>query len=401
VQLVQKRLQAAAAQKDAWAHEREEQIKWEASRREAEMKAIRDSSLTLEEKRKVNKAKERELKQSELQLRMRSLKASNDDYAQLLRDQREAEKRKRRESAELKERMFHEAQEKERQLEKAKREAEQSLMETRRQQFLEARKALKQEAENRRQSLFNRGVQHKASKQVEKQMRDEKLKETKEAIEFRRETSLQKRAFEKKLSEDRRQSLALRLGQWRTNKQLEEKLNRERVQMQIKELELKSEEWRDVQQYKKELEELEHNELRWELDHWREERSVEERLRAEEAERQRIEKELFAQECEDVLRYKDELEARRRQSLAYRLDVGRRHRDWEEGEDANKAVAAMQERMIQAEERQDVQIYKQQLDDERRASLAFRLHQHVRFGLYLHLCTLHMRSKGCFTNCLD
>jgi hypothetical protein len=192
---------------------------------------------------------------------------------------------------------------------------------------------------------------------------------------------MQKRAFEKKLNEDRRQSLAVRLNQWRSNKQLEEKLNRERVQMQIKELEIKSEEWRDVQQYKKELEEQEHQDLCWELDHWREERTVEERLRAEEMERQRIEKELFAQECEDVLRYKEELEARRRQSLAYRLDVGRRHRDWEEGEDANRAVAAMQERMIQAEERQDVQRYKQQLDDERRASLAFRLHQHVSLGI--------------------
>jgi hypothetical protein len=302
----------------------------------------------------------------------------NDDRAEQAKKLREKELKRRRESSELKQKIFRETQEVEKEIEQRKREEEQSLLETRRVAFLEARNAVKENESNRRQSLVNRGKIANYQREVGKKMEKDKLNEEKDMLEFRREAFIEKKEFEKEIVQSRRRSLVGRLDEWRATKQTEAEVEAQAKEAVSAEAHIKTQDWLDLQEYKHTLAERERESLEARLEKWREEKTVEVEARSKEAEEEQMERELFAQECEDVLEYREEMEASRRQSLSYRLAVGRRDRDWDEGVEANKAVICLQERQVLMEEREDVSNFKKQLDDNRRASLSFRLQQSVR-----------------------
>lgn len=375
--LQQERAAKTAALKQKWAQEKEERTTEQQRRREAGLKATRDELQMIAEKRKLNKEKERQLAAEAVQRRNEQLKGQNDDRAQLARDLREKELRRRRESAELNQKTAREAHEKELEMERQKRDEEKSLLESRRIAFLETRSAVKELESSRRQSLVNRGLTSAKQRDVTKKLKEDKLQEERDVLEFRREAFVDKKEFEKSIQENRRRSLVGRLDQWRNEKQLEESTKKREIETMHAEAEVKTQDWLDLQEYKKALAQKERESLEQRIQKWREERTLESEAKAQQAEQEQIERELFLQECEDVILYREQLEASRRQSLAYRLAVGRRDRDWEEGVEANQAAIQMQERQIIATDREDINQHRQQLDENRRMSLAFRLQQHV------------------------
>jgi hypothetical protein len=89
-------------------------------------------------------------------------------------------------------------------------------------------------------------------------------------------------------------------------------------------------------------------------------------------------RDLFLQEYEDVLQYKQAQEDLRRQSLAYRLDHASREKEWERGEQCLQQADSEQEFRIRDQDRLDMAQYKNKLKEDRRASLAFRLEEHSR-----------------------
>jgi hypothetical protein len=91
-----------------------------------------------------------------------------------------------------------------------------------------------------------------------------------------------------------------------------------------------------------------------------------------------IERDLFLQEYEDVLQYRQDQEDLRRQSLAYRLDQYSREKEWERGEQYVQKADMDKERLISEDDRFDISQYKKKLEEDRRASLAFRLEEQVR-----------------------
>lgn len=377
----QERAAKTAALKERWAQEKEERLTEQRKKKEAEQKSTRDELRAIAEKRKLNKEKEKRMLADANMRRHEELKAQNDERAQLARDLKEKKLKKRRESAEMKQKAFREAQVKEKMLEQQKKDEEKSLLESRRIAFLEARNAVKESESNRRQSLVNRAQISAFQREVGKKMEQQKAEEDRDMLQFRREAFQEKKEYEKSVQQSRRQSLIGRLDKWREEKHLDEEAHKQEVGLNHEEAELRLQDWHDLQEYKKALAQRDRESLERRLEKWREERTVEAEAQALQAEQEHMERELFAQECEDVMLYREEEEASRRQSLAYRLVVARRDRDWEDGVEANQAVIQMHERQIQAEEREDVHCYKQELYNNRRASLAFRLQQYVRLRL--------------------
>lgn len=366
-----------AALKEKWAQEKEERLADQQRKKAAELKATRDQLQAIAEKRKLNKEKERQKKAEAVLLRNEQLKAQNDERAQLARDLKEKKLKQRRESADLKLKIVREAQEKEKLLHQQQKDEERSLLESRRIGFLEARNAAKESERNRRQSLISRAQVSAKHREISKKMEKEKIEEEKGLLEFRKEAFIGKIEFEKEIQESRRRSLVGRLDKWRSEKRMEELAKKDELHQQNVEAEIKTQDWLDIQEYKKNIAQRERESLEKRIQKWREERTIEAEAMAKKAEEEQMERELFAQECEDVMIYQEQQEALRRQSLAYRLAVGRRDRDWEEGVEANAALIKIQERQILAEELEDVKNYKQELDENRRASLAFRLQQYV------------------------
>jgi hypothetical protein len=363
--------------KEKWEQEREEKQRLQREKRQAELASSREELRALAEKRRVNKMKEQQVTALQAKSRVDDLRIQNDERAQLARDLKQQELEKRRESAELKLKAWKEAQEKDAEAEKLRKEQERELLEARRLGYLQAREAARQEEESRRQSLVQRAAEQNKQREAQRRLDEEQAARNKDILEFRREASKGKDDHVRQEKESRRRSLAFRLDRWRKDRSVTAELRKQEQERLHAEFELKSQEWKDVQEFKRSLEEERRESLRRRLDQWREERGQEEVRRAEQAERDSFEKELFAQECEDILNYKQSLETQRRESLAYRLNKSHRDRNWKEGQEAMRAAEAQVERRRVEAERLDVESAKASLDADRRASLAFRLQHHV------------------------
>lgn len=118
--------------------------------------------------------------------------------------------------------------------------------------------------------------------------------------------------------------MAGRLDVWRKQKQLQEAKEASELEAKIADLNIKRDDWKDVQEHKQHLKEEEKLSIQERLAQWRAENAKAKLTHAEEVEAAAYDFELRTQEREDVQNYKAELEHGRRQSLAYRLECARK-----------------------------------------------------------------------------
>ena len=140
----------------------------------------------------------------------------------------------------------------------------------------------------------------------------------------------------------------------------------------MEQLELRREDWKAREAAKKEQKHEERKETVDRLDQWRKEKTIEAAWKAEDAERDALERELQAAELEDVRNFHAKLQADRRQSLAFRLDKSRIDSEYDRNRKQLEREIADEEARLHEQDREDVRAGKQAVIASRRMSLEYR-----------------------------
>ena len=359
--------------KEKWAKEKQEKKEQIAKRRQEEMKSRQALSDLASKNRKKNIEKSVSFKKSKKERERELLRSSVKEHIEAKKKMEEAEKQRRRQSIMINNEILSRAKKNEAKLQRIKKEEEDSLFMTRRIDFLSVREHELEQAEKRRQSAEAKNAYCRMQSALQKELDNIKKEQIQDIFSVRKEMFEDDTKARASLRKSRRESLVARLDLWRTqrNQELEMKQkDQEKLQLQLIQ---RHEDWLDVQEAKKEYKDRERQSILWRLDKWRETKDLE----LQEAMKKQIaedtERDLFLQEYEDVLQYKQEQEDLRRQSLAYRLDQASREKEWERGEQYVHKAEVDMERKITEEDRLDISEYKTKLEQDRRESLAFRL----------------------------
>ena len=108
------------------------------------------------------------------------------------------------------------------------------------------------------------------------------------------------------------------------------------------------------------------------MDKWREEKQVRNVQITHEEEIAEIERELQIQAAEDRKEFEEKQYRSRRESLSYRLDKARKDKNFEEGQLAVQQAMEEEERRLAKLDHDDVVNYKQELIAARRQSMEYR-----------------------------
>lgn len=368
----QARLQKVAQLKEKWAREKEAKQQFHQQYKTMTMQKLQEDTMYAAEMRKKNVEKQREYQEREKQQRKDQLASSLQTRTQLAKDLDAEAKAKRRISIFLNQKMRSRTLQKEAQLKEAEKEHEVSLLASRRLDHLETRQAKKIEEENRRESLMNRTLKaHELKKKAEELEQQAKAEEA-SLLELRKMNWQDEVQAKQTAEKSRRESIANRINSWRAEKQLEQQQLRKKEEEELDLLQTRAIDWKEVQSYKSELEQRKRESLAFRLDKWREEKSHEVRQKEAEQLARDMEIDLNRQADEDVQRYRDSQKQNRRQSLTYRLDKAKKDHDYDIGQKALQQMVDEEEKRLADLDRQDVQNYRQKILDARRQSLEYR-----------------------------
>mmetsp|Transcript_5230 Transcript_5230/g.8620 ORF Transcript_5230/g.8620 Transcript_5230/m.8620 type:complete len:600 (-) Transcript_5230:154-1953(-) len=364
--------------KEKWAKEKQEKKEMIAKKREEDIKTRQSLSSLASKHRQASIAKNNEFKKAKKEQQRNLLKSSITDNIEAKKAIAKAEKQRRRQSIMVNKEILQRAKKNQAKLQAKKKEEEDSLHVSRRIDFLAVREGKLEEDERRRKSLEAQNAYNHMQGELEKELEAVKKENMSDILAVRKEMHEDDNKAKEIMKQSRRQSLLGRLDTWRAQRQVESA----QQQQQQEELQLdiiqRHEDWLDIQEAKKDYKERARQSVLWRLDKWRETKDIEMQEAITKQLAEDTARELFLQEYEDVMQYKQEQEDLRRQSLAYRLDHASREKEWERGEQYVQQAEMENEYKIKAEDRADIARYKKQLDEDRRASLAFRLEEQLK-----------------------
>ena len=145
----------------------------------------------------------------------------------------------------------------------------------------------------------------------------------------------------------------------------------------IEALENRRADWKQAEAAKKAELHKQREEISDGLDKWREEKVLEAAWKAEDDDKAALEKELKAAELEDIRRFKEQLQDQRRQSLAFRIDKHRADAAFEQNKQEIEHQIAAEEARLAEQDREDVQKHKEAVIASRRMSLEYRTQRAV------------------------
>lgn len=361
--------------KEKWASEKQLKKELIVTKREEELKARQSLSTLASKFRMQSLEKNNQFSKAKKEEQRDMLKSSITDNIEAKKKMARAEKLRRRQSVMVNKEILSRSKRNEAEIQRKKKEEEDDLHMSRRIDFLAVREGKLEEEEQRRASLERSNAYNRMQHELEKELEAVKKENLLDILEVRRDMFEDDNKTKDLLKQSRRQSLIGRLDTWRAQRRVEDELQ----QKQQEELQLdviqRHEDWLDIQEAKKEYKDRARQSVLWRLDKWREVKDLELQQAMERQLQEDARRDLFLQEYEDVAQYRQEQEDARRQSLAYRLDHGAREKEWERGEQYVQQAQEEHEQRIRAEDRADIAKYKSQLQEDRRASLAFRLEE--------------------------
>jgi hypothetical protein len=364
--------------KEKWASEKLQKKELIAKKREEDMKARQSLSSMASKFRQKSILKNNQFKKEKEDQQRDLLKSSITENIAARKKMDLAEKQRRRQSVMINKEIINRSKKNKAKLMQKKKEEEDNLHVSRRIDFLAVREGKLEEEEKRRKSLEAKNAYSHMQAELEKELDAVKKEQMQDILSVRKDMFEDDNKTKAAIKMNRRQSLMGRLDTWRAQRKVEDDLQqaqREELQLDIIQ---RHEDWLDIQEVKKEYKDRARQSVLWRLDKWRETKDLafEEAIQKQMAED--ASRELFLQEYEDVMQYRQDQEDLRRQSLAYRLDQGSREKEWERGEQYVQQAEREHENTVKAEDRFDISQYKNQLKEDRRASLAFRLEEQTK-----------------------
>mmetsp|Transcript_5038 Transcript_5038/g.7701 ORF Transcript_5038/g.7701 Transcript_5038/m.7701 type:complete len:594 (-) Transcript_5038:116-1897(-) len=359
--------------KEKWAKEKKERLDFQKKQREEEARLNQKLSMTQAQQRKMDIERKQKIEKQKRAIQEDMVKSSVEEHIRMKKELQEQEKARRRQSIALNREILEKAKRKEAELEKKKKDEEASLLISRQLDYLAVRESREIEEERRRESMAIRGAQAREQRKSERKAQECRQEEIQDILATRKEMWLDDKKQREKQKQKDRQSLANRLKTSKQQREADELEAKQKLERETQELYNRKQEWLDVQRAKDEKIRRDRESLAMRLDSWRRERTLEQEEAARQAEIERNERELMLNELQDIMKFQQEQEDQRRQSLAYRLDTAARERDYLQGLEANKQFVLEKEKQLHEAEREDIQRFRAHLEEERRKSLAFRL----------------------------
>ena len=371
--------QKVQLRKENWARDKELKARQNKLCREAKEKKVQELCDAAAEARKNSAEKKKRMLDRQKKEEQDMLAASLLERAQLAADLDKEAKARRRISIFLNKKMKESAKVKEREMQEVEKKREADLLSSRRINFLAVREAKKAEEMRKRESLVSRGVKASFDRKVDEVIaQNEKVLE-RDLIDFRLENRIDE-CNQKYIEKNRhRQSLENRLDVWRMQRSLEQEEQYKDQQNRQEESRVRQEDWQDIQRYKETQTRKERESLAGRLQKWKEEKEITQRIHTQEQEAEQIERELAQQELDDLQAYQEVLKRKRKQSLAYRLDKARKDQDFEKGQLALQQAYQEEELKMKTIDREDVKKFREQLQAARRQSLQYRTQLAVRY----------------------
>lgn len=366
------KVEKTRALKEKWAKEKEEHLKRAQEQRLLSAQKVQESNKVAAETRRKQQELQKAAALREKQAKAEELAASLEARVQLAKDLEMQAKQRKRMSIMLNKEILLKAQEKQTQIEKQQREAEEERLASRRLDYLQIREAKKAEEARRRESLAARGEELKKQRDIAASLAKKAAEEQTDIFQFRHQNWKDVQKATEKENQRSRESIAGRLDEWRAQKQVDMKNKADDLTRQQQSLEIRRQEWQDVENFKKAQMQRERKSIADRLEKWRQEKSIDARLKAEKEEEEEYEFLLLQQEIDGIKAFEANEKKARKQSLAYRLDKAKKDKDFEHGQEAIKAAIMEEERRIAELDRQDVLQYKQSLINARRQSLEYR-----------------------------
>lgn len=372
LQSTAERKKKVAGLKDKWAKEKERKMQSHRQKRAEELKRQQENMSAASEQRRVLAEKRRDAMEKQKEQERKVLQASLEAASQLSKDLAENMKARRRQSTLLKTEILRRQEAKTKEIAAAKKTEEDSLNQSKREDMLAVREAKKQAEMKRRQSMAAKTEVARQIKEVESNIAMEAKEQEKSLLDFRYSAWVGEKEYKKNEEAKRRESMVGRLDAWRTHKSMDNELKQREHHENIEYLDSKRLDWQSRNEMKSQEALDRRQSLALRLQTWRDQNAQIKLSKIEEAEAERYNNELKAQEREDVLNYKQQCNEDRRSSLAHRLATAREDKNWERGQAALLAIAAEESRQLQAEDIANLAAYKQKQEEERRNSLQFR-----------------------------
>jgi len=366
------KVEKTRALKEKWAKEKEEHLRRAQEQRLQSVQKVHESNKLAADSRRKQQELQKATALREKEAKAEELAASLEARVQLAKDLELQAKQRKRMSIMLNKEILLKAQEKEAEMEKQQREKEEERLASRRLDHIQIKEAKKAEEARRRDSLAARGEELKKQREIAAVLAKKAAEEQTDIFQFRHQIRKDaQRANEEELNKSR-ESITGRLDEWRIQKQKDLKSKAEELAREQQNLEVRRQEWQDVEIFKKKQQQRERQSIAGRLEAWRQEKSIEARIKAEKEEEEEYEFLLLQQEIDDVKAFEANAKKARKQSLAYRLDKAKKDKDFERGQEAIKAAIMEEERRIAELDRQDIAQYKKSLIDARRQSLEYR-----------------------------
>jgi hypothetical protein len=209
-------------------------------------------------------------------------------------------------------------------------------------------------------------------------MRLASIEEDKIIYEQRNIMSKATREAKRDYAEKRRQSFAFRNGDARRIRQLHSEMKEQTREEEHASYELKWAGEKDVEEYKRQMAQERRDSLSFRGEEFVRARNVMEQIKADDKMDDHLNLELKRAGEKDVEAYKNQLAQERRDSLAFRGEEFVQGRDAIEHIKANEKMDAHLSFELKRAGAKDVEVYKRQIAQERRDSLAFRGEEFVR-----------------------
>jgi hypothetical protein len=220
--------------------------------------------------------------------------------------------------------------------------------------------------------MATRGDESRRQREVEQQIQRAKQSEEASLLEFRRAAWVDREAVRAAQLQKDRELLASKLNSWRNEKDVEKQLELQEDMQRQKDLNARHEDWLDVEFYKSEMVRSQRESLVGRLDKWRVEKTLEVQQQQERAEAEEFDLLLRTQTQHDVETFRKEIEQNRRASLAGRLDKGRKDRQQEADQRLAQNLVEQQDHLLWLEDRAAVQQAQERERDRARQSLVQR-----------------------------
>lgn len=358
--------------KERWAAEKERKLQFHQEKRSKDAHRLNEAIQSAAEGRKQALEAQERFTQEQQAVLAEQLSSSLEARAQQATDLERMEKERKRRSVLLNSEIQRKGKEREIKMKLEKVEEETSLHSSRRLDFLSGREAKKMENDRKRESLAMRGVMFQKQREAGCVIMESAAEEERSYIEFRIEASKKDREYKEEIARRNRESMAGRIDEWRSQKAVEKSIEEEQKDSLIQDLELRHNDWADVQAYRAQQEKHNRMSLAQRLDKWREEKKYDSKVKTEELEAEVLAAELKQQEAEDLRAYEDKIRQSRRESLSYRLEKARKDKDVEKGQEEIQSLLEQERIRLDDLDRAAVSEYKEKTRADARQSLAFR-----------------------------